>query len=416
MLYTAATVNELKEKLTSIQKQYADLRALIDTERYSKKIKAVEDSIEELRGLQREEFAKLKHIQDQIGNAEKRLAHEEYLLEVGIYERQFEFADSDQFKFAIKQNRELQKKMISSKLAVAGGSGWTVNDSVAKGNKLVNQQTALLLRAFNNECDAAIAKVRWNNIGTMEKRISRSMAACNKLTGSMALSISENYYRLKLDELFLTHEYREKQKEERDHKTDIARLKREEEKLIKDAKKAADQEIEFEKLVKQAEAKVALATGEELGRLEAEADRLREELSKAHARAERAKSMAEQTRAGFVYVISNHGSFGDEIVKIGMTRRLDPMDRVRELGDASVPFVFDVHALVYSEDAPGLERELHRFFEAARVNMVNQRKEFFRVSLSDVEARLREFKPDVDFVHGIEAQEYNETLAASRAM
>jgi len=121
--------------------------------------------------------------------------------------------------------------------------------------------------------------------------------------------------------------------------------------------------------------------------------------------------MAERTRSGYVYIISNIGSFGDGVVKIGLTRRLDPMDRVRELGDASVPFTFDTHAVIYSDDAPALERALHAEFDPTRINAQNYRKEFFRASIEQVEEAVARLAPGSSFFKDIEAQEYRETLA-----
>ena len=104
---------------------------------------------------------------------------------------------------------------------------------------------------------------------------------------------------------------------------------------------------------------------------------LERQLEEAHQKTERAQAMAERTKTGFVYIISNIGSFGEDVVKIGLTRRLDPNDRVKELGDASVPFLFDTHAMIYSDEAPALEAALHTKFEGRRINTSNMRKEFF---------------------------------------
>ncbi|MGE3727310.1 MAG: GIY-YIG nuclease family protein, partial [Candidatus Sericytochromatia bacterium] len=125
----------------------------------------------------------------------------------------------------------------------------------------------------------------------------------------------------------------------------------------------------------------------------------------------RAISQAQLTKCGHVYVISNIGSFGEDVFKIGMTRRLDPMDRVKELGDASVPFPFDVHAMIYSEDAPGLENQLHKLFNESRLNRVNNRKEFFRVGLKDIEKAAHKFGATVEFTKIAEAKEYRESVA-----
>jgi hypothetical protein len=126
--------------------------------------------------------------------------------------------------------------------------------------------------------------------------------------------------------------------------------------------------------------------------------------------------LAEKTRSGFIYIISNIGSFGKDVVKIGLTRRLDPVDRIRELGDASVPFSFDTHAIIYSDDAPTLERALHREFEPARINAMNARKEFFRARLEEVEAAVRRLAPSAPFHRDIEAQDYRETLSKRNAL
>ena len=138
---------------------------------------------------------------------------------------------------------------------------------------------------------------------------------------------------------------------------------------------------------------------------------LEKSLEEAHSKNERAKSMAQQTRSGHVYIISNIGSFGEDVYKIGMTRRLEPLDRVKELGDASVPFTFDVHAMIYSEDAPTLEKVLHDKFAGKRVNMVNHRKEFFGVPIDDIEKEVLKIDSSAEFVKTIEAQEYTETKA-----
>ncbi|WP_231741864.1 GIY-YIG nuclease family protein [Stieleria varia] len=179
-------------------------------------------------------------------------------------------------------------------------------------------------------------------------------------------------------------------------------------------------ERELEQELKRAEAdRIAIekAIAEALARTHdehsAEVEVLRQKLSEAEARSQRAQSMAQLTKAGHVYVISNIGSFGEGVFKIGLTRRLQPMDRIIELGDASVPFPFDVHMMISSSDAPALEAALHRRFKRQRVNRVNLRKEFFRVSIESIAEVVKEFQGDVDYVASPEALEYNETLQMS---
>ena len=186
---------------------------------------------------------------------------------------------------------------------------------------------------------------------------------------------------------------------------------REEQRLLKEQAQAEKEEQNFQKLLDKARKQAEKAVGEELAKLESQIAVLTDDLNEAHEKVERAKSMAEQTKAGHVYVVSNIGSFGEGVVKIGMTRRLDPLDRVKELGDASVPFLFDLHALIYSENAPALERQLHDKFAKERFNLVNNRKEFFKVDLESVKAALKKINPEVDFYMQPEAQEFRQTQA-----
>ena len=331
--------------------------------------------------------------------------------EMGVYEPHFDYTDSESYKAEILVVRERQKELVKTKTAVVCPISWAVDGSKAKGQTMTNRTIRLTLRAFNNECDAAVANVRWNNANAIEKRIERAFEQINTLNESSHVTIRPEYFTLKLTELRLTHEYREKQKAEREERADLARLAREEQRLLRDLEQAQEDEIHFEKLLKQAKAEAASIAGPQLDAFARQIEVLERDLAAAHARAERAQAMAERTRSGYVYIISNIGSFGDGVVKIGLTRRLDPMDRVRELGDASVPFIFDTHAIIYSDDAPALERSLHAEFEGVRINAQNYRKEFFRASIEDVEGAVSRLAPGAPFFKDIEAQEYRETLA-----
>lgn len=153
------------------------------------------------------------------------------------------------------------------------------------------------------------------------------------------------------------------------------------------------------------------ASEEQRLKFESERSELAERLRAAEEQNQRALSMAQQTKRGHVYIISNHGSFGEEVLKIGMTRRLDPMDRVWELGDASVPFDFDVHAMILSDDAPALENRLHRLMADRRVNKVNLRKEYFRLTITEVRAAVEDAGVKAEWTMAAKAQEYRESLS-----
>jgi hypothetical protein len=363
--------------------------------------------VDELRASYSEKKAVYDRLLHEIAIFDERLS----FAEMGVYDPHFDFTDSEEYKEAIRVVRDLQKEMIMAKAAVTCPTNWAVDGSYSKGQTMTNRNIRLTVRAFNNECDAAIANTRWNNVNAMEKRILRAQEQIDKMNASNTTYISSTYVELKLQELYLTHEYREKLKAERDERAEAARLAREEQKLLRDLERAEEEEMHYAKLLEKAKVEARAIVGPQLKVFEDQIATLEKDLAAAHAKAERAKAMAERTRSGYVYIISNIGSFGEGIVKIGLTRRLDPVDRVRELGDASVPFIFDTHAIIYSDDAPALERALHTQFETARINVQNMRKEFFRASLDEVEAAVKRLAPDAAFFRDIEAQEYRETIA-----
>lgn len=363
----------------------------------------------------RAEYAEKKKVYDRILQEvavfDERLA----FAEMGVYEPHFDFTDSSEYKDAISLIRDKQKAMVAAKSAVTCATSWSVDGSQSKGKTMTNRNIRLTLRAFNGECDAAISNVRWNNVNAMEKRIGQVFSQIEKLNESNAVHISQDYLKLKFEELFLAHEYREKLKHEKEERAEAARLSREEQKLLRDLESAEEDETRYQRLLAKAKAEATAVTGQKLSVFTEQIRLLEKELAEAHAKVERAQAMAEKTRTGYVYIISNIGSFGEGVVKIGLTRRLDPSDRVRELGDASVPFLFDTHAMIYSDDAPSLERALHSEFESGRVNGSNYRKEFFRASVDEVGAAVARLAPGAAFFRDIEAQEFRETMARRKA-
>lgn len=388
-----ATADSLKEKyapITSIEDEVSTLRATAAE---------IQKQIEETRSSYSEKRATLKKLEQQVAIYDEKLS----FAELGVYEPHFEFNDADEYKQEIKRIRDRQKAMVSAKTSTLCPTDWQVDGSRAKGQTMINRQTRLTMRAFNNECEAAIANTRWNNVNAMEKRILNAAKQIDKANESMNLGISEQYASLKLDELHATHEYRERLKIEKEERAELARAEREEKKLLAEAAAAEREEERYQKLLDKARSEAGVDEGR-IAELEAA-------LEEAHATSERARAMAEMTKSGYVYIISNIGSFGEDVVKIGLTRRLEPDDRVKELGDASVPFGFDTHAMIYSDEAPALENALHKEFAERRVNASNMRKEFFRVSLEEVEEAVRRLAPAASFFSDREAQEWHETLS-----
>jgi hypothetical protein len=352
----------------------------------------------------------------------------------GFYRPKYGFESSAQYTARLKGIRDEQQRLIKDDLAAPCDAKWTVGGSAAEGKKMVRQQAKLMLRAFNGECDAAIVKVRYDNVVTMERRLEKAYDDINKLGEVQRVFISRRYLDLKLAELHLVHEQREKVEEEKQEQKRIRDQMREEQKVqaeIERAKAEAEKEqaavaaalekaraeLAAEAAAEKARAELAAeaATNKQHEKLEALVSRLENELKDALDRKAKAIARAQLTRSGHVYVLSNVGSFGEGVYKIGLTRRLDPYERVEELGDASVPFPFDVHAVIFAEDAPGLETKLHQAFTFRRVNLVNLRKEYFRVSLEEIQEEVKKHHGFVSFTLMAEAEEYRKSRVARDA-
>ena len=332
----------------------------------------------------------------------------------GLYEPHFDFETSEDYKAELKAVRDRQRELIRSGLATHCATEWTVGESRAKGRKMERQYTKLLLRAFNGECDAAVANISWNNASKMEQRVRKALEAINKLGGVMNMSITSEFFEEKLKEIRVTHEHKEKRNQEREEQRQLRQQKREQEKAEREIeqvrKEAEREELRTQEALVKARDEAERATGKQLKKLTEQIASLERRVSEAHERKEKAIARAQLTRSGFIYVISNEGSFGKGVVKIGMTRRMEPMDRIKELGDASVPFPFDLHVMMFSEDAPTLESALHSHFDSRRLNLVNPRKEFYRdVELDEVEQFIRAQGVTAQFVKLVEAREFRET-------
>jgi predicted RNase H-like nuclease (RuvC/YqgF family) len=361
------------------------------------------------------ELSNLEAKADKKRNEISNIEDEGYIKSFNLYQPRYDFPESSHYSRRLDEIRNEQSALIKEKKAVICFKEWAIEGSRQKGQKMINDIIRLMLIAFNGECDALISKVKYSNVDSIEKKISKIYDVINQMMAGFNCEITKQFYNLRIQELFLVHEYQEKRQEEKEEQQRIkeqireeAALEREIERQLKESER---DEEKFEKLLEKARKDMANAAAEAQAFMTLKIQELEQQLQEAHERSQRALSMAQQTKAGHVYVISNIGSFGPDVVKIGMTRRLEPMDRVKELGDASVPFAFDVHAMIYTEDAPALENALHKAFAAHRVNRVNLRKEYFRVSLEAVEQHVAQHMPEAEFTRLAEAGEYRRSLA-----
>ena len=333
--------------------------------------------------------------------------------EYGLYQPTYEFANSDLYAERLKTVRADQKQCIKDGKACLGNMNWTVNGSASKGKKMVQDMQKLLLRAFNVECDNIVDTVKVSNVERAKERIITTSQQISKLGGMMSISISQRYIDLEMQELLLALDFQQKKQEEKERLRELREQEREEKRVqkeIEEARKKLQKEKTHYQNALDALIKQIQTSGEtpelleKKNNLEAEL----EDTAKAIANVDYREA---NRKAGYVYIISNIGAFGQDVYKIGMTRRLEPMDRIEELGDASVPFGFDVHALIFTEDAPALENALHTAFEAHKINKINKRREFFRVSLDEIKTVVRHnFDKTVEWIDVPEAEQYRQSL------
>jgi F0F1-type ATP synthase membrane subunit b/b' len=273
--------------------------------------------------------------------------------------------------------------------------------------------------AFNGRVDAILSRAKHDNCGTLEQEIRDAFSLVN-LNGKAfrEARLLPTYLDARLAELKWAVVAQELRHKEREEQRALKERIREEEKARREYEKAMQEAQREEELIKQAmekaRAEAQRASAEDRSKFEAQIALLSQQLTAAEAKNQRALSMAQQTRAGHVYIISNVGSFGGDVFKIGLTRRLEPLDRIKELGDASVPFEFDIHAMIRSNDAPALEKLLHHEFDDMRINKVNFRKEFFRVPLNRVRELVLSKGLETSFTMLAESREYRETQAIER--
>ncbi|WP_254395075.1 DUF4041 domain-containing protein [Streptomyces sp. AC512_CC834] len=333
--------------------------------------------------------------------------------EAGIYEYRHPLADAVAYKAQLDRAKDQYKVLTKNGRAVVGVTEWTVNGSSAEGRRMVRDFSKLMLRAYNAEADAAVRGMKPHRLASLIDRLDKSRETIAKLGKTMQIHVTDEYHRLRVRELELTADHLAKVEEEKEQRREERARQREEERLEREiARERARLDKERNRLV------LALNRARSAGQADAaQVAELERKLGEIDAEEEAIDRREANRRAGYVYVISNIGAFGESMVKIGLTRRLDPMDRVNELGDASVPFRFDVHALIYSDDAVGLERALHQDFEARRVNRVNARREFFHVSPAQVRDALARHAGQhlLEFHEEPDAPEWRASVATARA-
>lgn len=334
----------------------------------------------------------------------------------GVYQPQYNFATLDEYKDKLDEIRNRQKEMIKSHIAAICNTAWKVQGSEKAGKKMIAENIQQILRNFNIECDLCISKVKFSNYENSKERIFRAFELQNKLNETNDIHIVDEYYKLKIKELDLAYEYQKKKQEEKEELRRKREELREAEKVareIEEKRKELEKEQEhYQNYLKKINEQIEVEQSEERKQyLISKKEELDNNVHDVHLALEDLDYREANHRAGYVYIISNIGAFGENIFKIGMTRRLEPEDRIAELSGASVPFKFDIHAMIFSDDAPKLEAALHNHFADKKVNLVNGRKEFFNVTLEEIKQVVRDnHDKTIDFINVPDAEQYRESL------
>ena len=405
----ARKTKELNDILNTKQEDIEKLNADID-----KKIQKVTEQNKQISNLDK----KIKDLNSQLVNVSDEIMYEDY----GLYKPRYDFANSSAYKGKLSEVRSNQKEMIKNGDAGTIFNPMTLDGSEAKGRSMQKKNIKQLVRSFNGECEAAINKVTKSNIEMIEKRVTRSFEQLNKLNESNGVRLTANYLDSKLDEAHIALEYALKKEQEKE----LLREQRQREKEERQAQREYAQErakyekdeTHFQQAKDLLQNKINNSKSDvEIESLKRKLADLQDKISDIQAKKVKLSDRAENPTAGYVYIISNIGSFGQNVYKIGVTRRLDPMDRINELSSASVPFKFDVHALIFTDDAYKLETELHEYFDKERVNKVNKRKEFFRLNIDEIKQILSKHKElTFDFHEIPDAPEYRDTLLIEKKM
>lgn len=390
------------EELDSIYSQREEELQNSYTKREDTLTKSISELLEKKKELANELLEKRKEISAEIASLESDalIAH-------------YNFSDYDGLSSEECKNKLTLLKQEEKALLKSDNALHITSDGKKKE---INDNCKQILRCFNAECDNVLINLSVNNIDSMRNKISNSFESLNKIFGVDGISMNNQLLEMKLEELNLTYTFTLKREQEKEQQKAIKEQMLEEEKIRREIERQKQKiekdqnqfHNEINKLMSYAQ-KTQSDVEKQLY-----IDKIKELESKLSALEKEKENVLEReanARAGFVYIISNIGSFGEGIYKIGMTRRLEPMDRIKELSSASVPFDFDVHAMIFSDNAPELENILHKKFEKQSVNRVNLRKEFFRVRLEEIEQVVKEnFNNTVTFTKVPVATEYRQTM------
>lgn len=414
--------NALREERTKYEKERKKYETIEDADSYAKEEKnkcarLMEDTKKKTDNMQTLAQQKVNELNVEL---EKLKAEKENLkTEITELRKESIVAASDVYIDDSCTSEEVKNKLSLLKIKqdelIKTGKALDILKPCTENKKALDKITKQILRAFNAETANILSSVSLKNVDTQRNKLQKAFETLNKLYAPDDVQIDAKLLEIKLEELYLLYNFalkkdleREEQKAIREQMVEEERVRRE---IEREKEKIEKEESQFKNEISKLMKYLQKADQIEKQLYIDKIKELEEKLKLLEKDKENVLEREKNTRAGYVYIISNIGSFGEDVYKIGMTRRLEPMDRIKELGDASVPFEFDVHAMIFSQDAPALETILHQTFRKYEVNKVNPRKEFFKVPLDEIETIVKEnHNATVTFTKVAEAAQYRETL------
>ncbi|MEG0952127.1 MAG: DUF4041 domain-containing protein, partial [Niameybacter sp.] len=339
----------------------------------------------------------------------------------GFYKTEYGFENSAFYKEKLAEVKARQKQLVKDKEATYHNLEWMIGEDKKKGKDFILDTVKLSIRSFNSECEHIIAKVKYNHLEVAEKRIYKAFEEINGLTTMQQVSLRQTYLDLKIAELHLKYEYDMKKQEEKEEQVALKNRIKEEAKVLKELestrKKLEKEEVRLKNTMQDLKSKLESANEIEQAKLLKKLQDVEPKLETLEQTKQVILEREHNNRAGYVYIISNIGAFGEDIYKIGMTRKLDPEESVKELSGEAVPFDFDIHAMIFADDALTLEAQLHKRFASYQVNKVNSTKKFFKLLLSQIEQVVQvEFGKDVVFTQLAAAEEYRKSYSTAETM
>jgi hypothetical protein len=408
-----------KEKF-QLKQSLKKYETLVNKEEYQQQL---ESNIHKL--VEQKKFfdTEIKNLQQQFNELDAKV----YLQSIDYYEPKYEFVSSEDYIFMLKDIKVQQNDMRKNNQAYICDTEWTVGDSKREGKKMVNNLLKLVENAFEGQCKYAVKEVKFNNVESLKKKINSEFEKYNKCLQSLQCKISEEYLKIKLIELDLQYELEDKKQQEREEEKEIRKQSKEREAIEKARQKAEEAEerenIHQQELerVRQEVQQIEQVQSDKRKQLELKIQELERQVAEDRSDKENALSESRRLKSGYIYIVSNIGSLGRDIYRICITYRSREDEYIRDMNPV-VPFQFDVHFKIFSEDALDTLQRLHQRFDDKRVNIVNSRRDFFKVSIDEIEQAVKQIKKETGvlridvFETAPQAYEYRQTVAARKKL